>query len=81
MKLKAYVIDGLNLHIRPAAPDRAWMDNTVQRYAYRCLPLNIANSHGWEILCPDGFNAIWNGGTHAEAISILPDSDAAGPPP
>jgi Family of unknown function (DUF6065) len=30
--------------------ERAWMDATDQRFAYRCLPLNIANAHGWEIL-------------------------------
>ena len=27
------------------------MDATDQRYAYRCLPLSIANASGWEILC------------------------------
>ena len=44
MKLTAYVIDGHTLDIRPAPIERAWMDNTAQRYAYRCLPLSIANA-------------------------------------
>ena len=29
------------------------MDASDERSAYRCLPLNIANAHGWEILCTD----------------------------
>ena len=29
---------------------RAWMDATPHSFAYRCLPLTVANSHGWEIL-------------------------------
>ncbi len=37
--------------IRPAESKRQWMDDSPQSYAYRCLPLTIANTHGWEILC------------------------------
>ncbi len=51
MKLTAYVLDGHTLDIRPAPRERDWMDATDQHYAYRCLPLAIANSHGWELLC------------------------------
>jgi hypothetical protein len=31
------------------------MDKTTKRFAYRCLPLNIANSYGWQVLCPSAF--------------------------
>jgi hypothetical protein len=43
-------------------PDRKreWM-NANGGHAYRCLPLTIANSFGWEILNPISFVAIWNG--------------------
>ncbi len=34
----------------------------ASRHAYRCLPLSIANTHGWEILCPCAFSIHWNGG-------------------
>ncbi|MEA9787719.1 DUF6065 family protein [Xanthomonas campestris pv. raphani] len=54
MKLTAHVLDGHTLDIRPAPHERAWMDATDQRYAYRCLPLAIANAHGWELLCQAG---------------------------
>jgi hypothetical protein len=51
----------LKSRIRPALATREWMTNTHESFAYRCLPLNIANAHGWEILAPCAFDAIWNG--------------------
>ncbi|MFI4960960.1 MAG: DUF6065 family protein, partial [Hyphomicrobiales bacterium] len=62
MKLTVYIVDGHTVDIRPAPADREWMDNIDQRFAYRCLPLSIANAHGWEILCAAGFTAVWDGG-------------------
>jgi len=76
MKLTAYVVDGHTLDIRPAPVERAWMDDTDNRYAYRCLPLTIANAHGWEILSPAGFSAIWTGGRGLDAITVTPDLGA-----
>lgn len=74
MKLIAYLIrDDSQVDIRPAPLEREWMEGTPVRFAYRCLPLNIANAHGWEILCPRGFSAIWNGGEDLDAITIVPD--------
>jgi hypothetical protein len=51
------------------------MNGTSGRYAYRCLPLNIANSYGWEVLCPAGFSAIWNGSSSPDGITIKRDSE------
>jgi hypothetical protein len=79
MKLVAHVIDGHRVEIRPAPLERGWMDATNQRFAYRCLPLNIANAFGWEILCNAGFNAIWNGNSSIDAIAIEPDPDTTPP--
>ena len=73
MKLTAFVVDGHSVDIRPAPVERDWMDATNQRYAYRCLPLSIANSHGWEILCASGFSAVWAGGPELEAVQVTPD--------
>jgi hypothetical protein len=39
------------------------MDATGERFAYRCTPLTIANSTGWELVCPCPVRATWNGGT------------------
>jgi hypothetical protein len=77
--LVAYVIDGHELRIRPAPVEREWMENTDQRFAYRCLPLNIANAHGWEILNPVAFSAIWDGGSGADAVRIETEADANAP--
>ena len=79
LKLIAYVVDGHQIEIRAAPVDRDWMDRTNQRFAYRCLPLNIANAYGWEILCSSGFVSVWNGEDDLASISIVPDSDAPVP--
>jgi hypothetical protein len=79
VKLVAYVHDGWHVDIRPARVERAWMDATDQRFAYRCLPLNIANAFGWEILCPSGFTAAWDGGRGLESIQVHPEPGTAVP--
>lgn len=70
MDLICYLHPGWEPLIRPAAATRAWMDNTPEAFAYRCLPLNIANAHGWEILTPFAFEARWSGGTAVSDIEI-----------
>lgn len=66
--------------IEPARSARDWMDETDQRFAYRCIPLSIANASGWEILSPASFVATWTGGTAPAAMSIrgLDDKERAG---
>lgn len=70
MKLTCYALRSDPLTIRPAPTTRAWMDRIHDNHAYRCLPLNIANSHGWELLSPCAFTATWNGGTNARDIVL-----------
>lgn len=79
MKLSVYVLDGQALELRPAPVDRAWMDASSERFAYRCLPLSIANAHGWEILCRCGFTANWNGNADLNAITVTPDVGTTAP--
>ncbi len=38
--------------------------------ARRRLPLNIANAHGWEILCPAAFTAVWSGQPGIDRVRI-----------
>jgi hypothetical protein len=73
MKLIAYLPKGHRIDIRPAPVDRAWMDATNQRFAYRCLPLNIANGMGWELLCSNGFVTEWDGGQGLDAVRVHAD--------
>jgi hypothetical protein len=76
MELTAYLHPGWAPLIRPAPATRAWMDATPESFAYRCLPLNIANAHGWEILSPCGFSAIWDGEQSTAAVTIRLDDGA-----
>ncbi len=46
------------------------MDDTPNAYAYRCLPLNIANMHGWELLCPVDFSVEWDGSNSRDGLAI-----------
>lgn len=64
----------IEFEVRPAPPDRAWIDATPQRFAARCLPLLIANSHGWEILFKDSCEVTWNGGIAASDVSVITES-------
>ena len=76
MELKCYVFDGWKPRIRPASSQRDWMDGAPDAFPYRCLPLNIANGHGWEILSPCGFEAEWNGGPAPDDVTVRVDPGA-----
>jgi uncharacterized protein DUF6065 len=58
--------------LRPAPPTRQWMDESSDAFAYRCLPLSIANGHGWELLNPSAFEATWQGAKDIDGIKITP---------
>lgn len=51
------------------------MDETPESFVYRCLQLDIANAHGWEVLNPAAFAARWNGGTGLDAITLQFDDE------
>jgi hypothetical protein len=73
LELECYPTNSRPPDIVPGRPNRAWMDAFAERHPYRCLPLSMANTSGWEILCPVGFTATWNGGAHQHDIQIRPD--------
>jgi Family of unknown function (DUF6065) len=74
--LTCFVNEGWIPRIRPAPYERDWMESSPERYAHRCLPLNIANMHGWEILCPCDFSTMWTGGLAASDVHIRIDTNA-----
>lgn len=76
MDLICYLHDGWDPDIRPASSRREWMDETPEAFAYRCLPLNIANAHGWEVGAAVGCAARWNGGTGVDAVEVRLDDGA-----
>jgi hypothetical protein len=75
MDFLCYLHQGWHPRSRPAEPTRDWMDKTPEAYAYRCLPLNIANAHGWEILSPCAFQAYWNGGSATADVTVRVPND------
>jgi hypothetical protein len=54
----------------PGRPQRDWMDVFAARQPYRCLPLTMANSTGWELLCPFDLTIEWDGGPMEENIIL-----------
>lgn len=70
MQITCYTLEGNAVEVRPAESRRPWMDQTAKAFAYRCLPLTMANSHGWEILSPTTFEACWNGGSLPTDVEI-----------
>lgn len=70
MRLLCYPVTSTPPAIRPAPRERLWMDRTPEQFAYRCLPLVMANAHGWEILCPRRYEIVWNGKPGINDIDI-----------
>lgn len=64
-----------DMPLTPAPINRPWMDQTQQRYAYRCLPLTLANQAGWVIGNPTGFSVYWNGGARPDDVILKFDND------
>jgi len=72
MRLICYPTSGPPPRILPAPFERTWMEETNNEFAYRCLPLNIANAHGWIILNSTPFTAHWDGGAGIDAVKVEP---------
>src|SRR5262245_12937096 len=60
------VSDTARMSIACGPPQREWMDASDDRFAYRCLPMVLANQAGWMIENPVDFTACWNGGLKRE---------------
>lgn len=70
-QLIAYeVSDCRDMPLSTAGIDRDWMDESSQRFAYRCLPLAIANQAGWLIANPVTFTALWDGGPAIGSLQV-----------
>lgn len=68
--LVAYVVSPIEQPLEPASVRRAWMDRSIERFAYRCLPMNIANASGWWLRCAAAVEATWNGAQHKTALCV-----------
>ena len=70
MKLLAFPYGAMVPDLKPARARRDWMDAFPDRHAYRCLPLAIANSFGWELLSPCDLRIDYNGGPFASDLQV-----------
>jgi hypothetical protein len=70
----AYKVSAGLFEIAPAPIARNWMDLTPDRYAYRCLPMVIANQAGWLISIGAEVRATWSGGKNLEDLHIETES-------
>lgn len=59
------------LPIEQSPVPREWMDQTVDGYSYRCLPMTYASRHGWCVRLVDDVEVVWDGSTHANGVSII----------
>lgn len=59
-----------DMPVEPAPGARDWMDATDQRFAYRCLPMVIANQCGWIVRCPVRVSARWSGGPQRKDLRL-----------
>lgn len=61
------------VNIKQTRIKREWMDNTFSGHAYRCFPISLANSIGYELSLPEDITFIWDGidDTSPDHIKIL----------
>ena len=75
-ELVVYVNGPTPPDLRPAPSRRPWMDETAEAHAYRCVPLAVANAHGWEVLSPATFEAWWDGSAGVDGVRVASDAPA-----
>jgi hypothetical protein len=71
LTITAYQINfRTGMTILPTPLEREWMNATYQEFAYRCLPVNLANQNGWWITNPATFEIFWYGGDAKNDVEI-----------
>ncbi|MFC7734466.1 DUF6065 family protein [Roseomonas sp. GCM10028921] len=80
IRLAAHSLGTPPPRLRPSPARRDWMDATPAGFANRCLPLTIANAHGWDVIGEGAFEAWWNGRPGAGDI-IIRTERPGGPTP
>lgn len=68
--LRANRSDGSGWAWRWADWRRMWMDETTSRFAYRCLPLTVANQLGLWIENPVTFAGVWSGSNAPGSVQL-----------
>jgi hypothetical protein len=61
------------LELTTAVVKRDWMEASRERFAFRCLPLTMANQAGWQLSCTSDFDAVWDGSPEPGHVLVLAD--------
>lgn len=69
-ELTCYRLGHVEFPLVPAPAGRDWMDEFPGRHPYKCLPLAIGNSHGWQVQLPCDLTVTWNGGPDQKDLTI-----------
>jgi hypothetical protein len=78
MRIIAYRADkGVSVP-QPVKARREWMDHFPDSRPYHCLPMTVANSYGWEMVCHRDFEATWTGGESVDALTIVGGDEGSG---
>ncbi|WP_162769119.1 DUF6065 family protein [Rhizobium leguminosarum] len=70
MKFEWFPLDASGVPPEVADRERGWMEDTPSRFAYRCLPLAVANQIGWVIRNERDADAVWDGGADIESVRV-----------
>lgn len=79
IRLICFLVTSIMPQIWPAPRDRPWMNHTRDQYAYAVCPLVMATAHGWQILCPQRIEILWNGGPTRTKPRSRPAPSLTGP--
>lgn len=73
IKVQKLFPDGKTANIEQLSARRQWMDDTPDKHAYMCFPLNLTNRLGWAISFPEDLRFVWDGitDTTPDHIEIL----------
>lgn len=71
-KINILYLDDNKRHfkVEPLPIKRKWMNEISGKWVYKCIPLNVANQYGWQVLSPIEFCANWNGGNNPEDVQV-----------
>jgi len=68
-------IENKMFEIVPLTMQREWMHKSLNKFAYKCLPLGIANQYGWVVLSPVDFSVSWYGGTKPIDVEVFSEDE------
>ncbi len=76
-KIEVYKHIGHPVKIEQTQIQREWMDNTIDKHAYKCFPVSLVNTIGWSISFLEDIEFIWDGisDTTEDHVTVLKGPD------